>query len=249
MPSKNSKKPSVEKKISQLSQILEDYQPQLSEIRRIFTQTLIFFVVGCLFGLLLNRQIILYIISLFDLERVNIVLTSPYQFVNLAISISAIFGFIFATPIFIFHLLNFIRPALRHNEFEFIKKLIPSSILLFVAGLIFGAKIEQFVVSLYSQTTQEYSLNNFWDVESFLTQFVIMSFTMGVVFQLPILLSVLIKTKVITTKILAQQRKYVYTALLIFGVLLPPSDVLSLILIITPLFLLFEGTLLLNRDN
>ena len=76
-----------------------------------------------------------------------------------------------------------------------------------------------------------------------------MSFTMGLVFELPIVLTILIRFHVLTVSVLSHQRRYVYAALLIFGVVLPPTDILSLIMIVCPLFLLFECTLLLNRAN
>jgi sec-independent protein translocase protein TatC len=186
--------------------------------------------------------------SLYDLNKVNIVLTSPYQFINLAVGLAVVLGIITTIPIFVFYLLKYIQPALKNEEYSLIKKLVPLSIFLFIFGCFFGAKIEQYVVSLYAQTTTDYSLSNFWDIESFLSQVMIMSVTMGLVFQLPIVLTVLIRVKVLTTHMLTSQRRYVYSALTIFAVLLPPTDILSLVMITIPLFILFEGTIIFNRS-
>lgn len=239
----------MEKNLSKINNLLSEYQPQIAEIQKILIRSVLSFLVGGGLGLLFNRKVILFLISQFDLKNVNVVLTSPYQFINLAVGIAIIIGIITTIPVFVYHLLVFIRPALEDKEFELIKKLIPASIILFIFGCLFGLKIEQFVVSLYSQTTTDYMLSNFWDIESFLSQVMVMSFTMGLVFQLPIILTILIKVKLLTVDILSAQRRYVYAALLVFGVLLPPSDVLSLFMIVCPLFLLFECTLLLNRAN
>lgn len=232
-----------------LNSFFTEYQPQISQIRQLILRSLVVFIVSCLLGLIFNRQIILFLISLFDLNKINVVLTSPYQFVNLSISISLLLGAIATTPVFIYYFMFFINPALKPEEFTLLKKLIPASLILFACGCLFGAKIEQFVISIYSQTTAAYSLNSFWDIQAFLSQLIIMSVTMGLIFQLPIVLTVLIRLHLITTQLLASQRRYVYLILTIFGVILPPTDILSLVLIITPLFFLFEGTLLLNRTN
>jgi sec-independent protein translocase protein TatC len=239
----------VEKQLKKINNLLENYQPQIIEIRKIIFRSLSSFVLGGVLGMAFNRKIILFLIAIFDLKKINIVLTSPYQFVNLAVGIAVICGLITTIPIFVYYLLKYIRPALKDKEYNLVKKLIPTSLTLFVFGCFFGGKIEQFVVNLYAQTTIDYSLNNFWDIESFLSQLLIMAFCMGLVFQLPIVLTILIKTKILSVSFLSHQRRYVYCALILFGILMPPTDILSLIMITTPLFLLFEGTLLLNRAN
>lgn len=239
----------MENKLKKINSLLDDYHPQIIEIRRIIFRCIFSFLFGAVLGLVYNRKIILFLISVFDLKRINIVLTSPYQFVNLAVSIAIVFGLITTIPVFVFYFLKFIRPALRDKEYILIKKLIPVSILLFILGCFFGAKIEQFIVALYFKTTIDYSLNNFWDIEVFLSQFILMSFTMGLVFQLPIILTILIRMKIVSVAVLAHQRRYIYAGLTIFGIILPPTDIISLLMIISPLFLLFEGTLLLNRAN
>ncbi|MFA6007402.1 MAG: twin-arginine translocase subunit TatC [Candidatus Shapirobacteria bacterium] len=236
------------KKLKKINNLLIEYEPQLKEIRKIFFRSLFSFIIGASIGLIFNQKIILVLMSLFDLQKVNIVLTSPYQFINLAVGLAIVLGLITTIPVFIFYLLKYIQPALKNEEYSLIKKLIPLSIFLFIFGCFFGAKIEQYVVSLYAQTTTNYSLSNFWDIESFLSQVMIMSVTMGLVFQLPIILTILIRVKILTTHMLTSQRRYVYSALIIFAVLLPPTDILSLIMITIPLFILFEGTIIFNRN-
>ena len=53
--------------------------------------------------------------------------------------------------------------------------------------------------------------------------------------------------KVIKYQAFAKQRLFVYALSLIFAALLPPTDLLSLVLLFLPLALLFELTLLLNK--
>lgn len=232
----------------QINNLLTEYEPQLKEIRQIFFRSLFFFVVGASLGLIFNRKIILFLMSLYDLNKVNIVLTSPYQFINLAVGLAIVLGIITTIPFFVFYLLKYLQPALKTEEYSLIVKLIPLSIFLFIFGCFFGAKIEQYVVFLYAQTTTDYSLSNFWDIESFLYQVMIMSVTMGLVFQLPIVLTILIRVKILTTQMLTSQRRYVYSALAIFAVLLPPTDIISLIMITAPLFIFFEATVIFNRN-
>ena len=228
---------------------MPQFDHYLNEIQSKVFKVAIVFVIGIIFGAVKNRWIITSLISIFNLENINIVLVSPYQFINLAISISILSGIIFAGPLLIYELLGFIKPALRPHEFRLITKLLPISIILFIAGFIFGVRILQFVIDIYVNTSQKFNIGNFWDIEAFLTQVVVMGTCMAIVFELPIVLTILLRLGVIDRNILTAQRKYVYAGLLIFDILLPPTDILSMSLIFIPLALLFEGTLLFNPQK
>ena len=71
--------------------------------------------------------------------------------------------------------------------------------------------------------------------------------SLAIIFELPILLTALLKLKLIKLKMLQKSRRYIYAAILIFVAFLPPNDIISLALLSIPPLLLFELTLLLNR--
>ncbi len=125
--------------------------------------------------------------------------------------------------------------------------MLPISLVLFIAGFAFGTWVMQFVISIYADTTSTFNVSNIWDVSHFFAQMIIMGLCLGVVFELPVLLTVLLKLKVITKKQVADNRKLVYAGILILAAVLPPNDIFSLTIItVVPLFL-FELTLLLNQ--
>ncbi|PIP52910.1 hypothetical protein COX08_03880 [Candidatus Beckwithbacteria bacterium CG23_combo_of_CG06-09_8_20_14_all_34_8] len=70
---------------------------------------------------------------------------------------------------------------------------------------------------------------------------------MGVAFQYPIVMTLLIRFKVIKHKTFEKQRPFAYVIALAFAAILPPTDLFSLILLTLPLVILFETTLILNR--
>jgi sec-independent protein translocase protein TatC len=226
-----------------------DFQNYLSELQSKLIKILIAFAAGVAFGIIRNQWIITTLISIFNLKNINIVLVSPYQFINLAVSISILSGIIFAAPFLVYELLSFVRPALRDHEYKLIIRLLPLSLILFVSGFVFGARILQFVIDIYVKTSRSFNIGNLWDVEAFLTQIVTMGTSMGIVFQLPIVLTILLRLGIIQRSMLTSKRRYVYAALIIFDVLLPPTDILSLSLIFIPLAMLFEGTLLFNQER
>jgi sec-independent protein translocase protein TatC len=218
------------------------------EIRKRLITVVVAFVVGAVIGILKYQQILNAIISGFNLDNVNIVLTSPYQFVNLAVGSALTMGILTASPFLAYNLLTFIRPALLKQEYKLIKRLFPVSAILFVSGFFFGAWILQMVINIYTNTSNGFSVQNLWDMESFLSQIIIMGISMSIVFQLPIFLTLLLKFHIVKRSQLVKSRRFVYAALLLFTVALPPTDILSLTLILIPLCFLFESALLFNKS-
>jgi sec-independent protein translocase protein TatC len=69
----------------------------------------------------------------------------------------------------------------------------------------------------------------------------------GLVFLLPLLLLLLIGTGLVSTRTLSRLRPWVIMAIALAAALLTPPDVVSQILLGVPLYLLFEGSLLLGK--
>ncbi|EKE05150.1 MAG: hypothetical protein ACD_19C00425G0011 [uncultured bacterium] len=77
--------------------------------------------------------------GLLDLNGVNIVFTSPFQFLNLAVSSSLSLGLIITIPLLIYQFLTFLKPALKVKEYRSVMSLLPVSIILFIGGFVFAA--------------------------------------------------------------------------------------------------------------
>ncbi len=225
-----------------------DFMPYWLEIRKRLFAVIISFIIGTTVGVLSYQKILHLIVSGFNLENINVVLTSPYQFINIAFGIGIFTGLLTSSPFLALNFLTFIKPALKKAEYNLIKKLLPISFVLLVVGFFFGTYILQTVINIYSNTTKGFAVDSLWDMESFLSQIIYMGISMALVFQLPIILTGLIRFGIVKRQQLVKSRRFVYAGLLLFTVILPPTDILSLILIFLPLCLLFESALLFNRD-
>jgi sec-independent protein translocase protein TatC len=105
----------------------------------------------------------------------------------------------------------------------------------------------QFVISLYSQTAVSFNVGNIWDISRFFSQTIIMGLCLGTIFEMPIVLTILIRLKLVKKEFIAKHRRYFYAAIVIMAAFLPPNDIISLgILTTIPLFL-FELALVLNK--
>jgi sec-independent protein translocase protein TatC len=225
----------------------EAYNPYFLEIISKLKSVLVVFLIAAVLGFIFYQKILFFFMGLFHLEGINLVLTSPYQFLDLSIQTAIVTGVTVASPLFFYQLVKFIKPALRPKEYALIIRLLPLAGLLFVLGFAFGVWVIQFLVTLFTETSSQLSISNIWDVSNFFSQLLVTGISLALVFQMPIILTILLRLKIISLQAVKSKRRMVYIGIFIVAALLPPTDILSLLLLaIVPLFL-FECALLLNK--
>lgn len=231
-----------------MDEAVKKYLPYLQEIQRKLITLLIVILISGISGFLYYQKILTFILGIFNLKGITIVLSSPYQFIDLAVNTGIATGIIIALPLLIYYILGFLKPALAPKEFSLLKRLVPIALILFVVGFAFGIWVMQFMITIYSQTAIDFNVSNIWDISHFFAQTIIMGLCLGLVFELPIVVTLLIKLNLIKKQTITKNRRFVYAGIVLIAAFLPPNDVISLsILVIVPLFL-FEIGLLLNKS-
>jgi len=232
---------------TKLDQEIAKYLPYLEEIQRKLLFVVVVLMLTGGWAAISYQSILKWILHLFHLQGITIVMTSPYQFVDLAINTGLVVGVTCALPVLLYFAITFVRPALRPAEYRLLLRLYPATILLFISGFAFGAWIMQFVATIYSQTTLELAIQNYWDVGLFLSQIMNTGLLVGIIFELPIILLALLQLGIVKYQTVVSYRRYIYAAIAIGAMLAPPTDILSDIILTVPPLLLFEGTLLLSK--
>ena len=77
-------------------------------------------------------------------------------------------------------------------------------------------------------------------LSSYISTVVSVTFAVGLVFELPILVYFLTKIGIITPDFLKKNRKYMFVILLILSAIITPPDMFSQILVVVPLIILYE---------
>jgi sec-independent protein translocase protein TatC len=230
----------------ELKAILDKYSPFFAEARRRIIFTVIVFVAASFLGFFSYEQIIKFLIQILGLTGINIVFTSPFQFINLALSCGVATGIVVSLPLLITQILSFLRPALSKNEYKTIVGFLPFSLILFIVGFIAGAFLMKWQIEIFLASSVSIGIGNVLDISRLLTTVLLTSVLMGTGFQFPIVLLLLLRIGIINQEQLSKKRKWVYLASLMFAVLLPVDSILADILLALPLIFLFELTLILN---
>jgi len=231
----------------EVKEALAKYSHFLIEARKRIIFTLIVFVLTTFVGFFFYEQIIKFLVDFLSLTGINIVFTSPFQFINLAISCGVATGIIFSFPLLIFQILSFLKPALRGKEYKTVTRLLPFSLILFALGFSFGVIIMKWQVQIFLDRAVSIGIGNILDISRLLSVVLLTSALMGIGFQFPVVLLLLLKINLITNSQLGRVRKWVYLGSFMFAVLLPPDSLLADILLSLPLIILYEITLILNK--
>lgn len=232
---------------SQLNVLTSKYSPIFFEIRKRILFTLTVFAVASLSGFIFYERIIRFLIDILSLNGINIVFTSPFQFINLAISCGIASGLVLVFPLLLYQFYSFLRPALRVKEFKMVIGFLPFSIVLFLIGFSFGFLIMKWQIKIFLSQSVSLGIGNILDISRLLSTVLLTSIFLGIGFQFPIIMLLLMRIGIIKHHQISKQRMWVYLGSFFFAVLLPADSILADILITLPLVILFELTLIMNR--
>lgn len=157
------------------------------------------------------------------------------------ILLSAYTTFLFSIPILLFCLYKFISPSLYYNE----KKTTILFMLFGIMMLVISFIIMYFLIlprAFVFFITYNSVARPMLKISSYISTFFCFIFAFGVSFQLPLILAVLIKLKIISCKSLSKYRKKVIVVIFVFSAIITPPDVISQIICAVILLLIYEIT-------
>jgi len=180
----------------------------------------------------------------FDLKLINIQMAGQFM-IHMYISMFA--GLIVAIPYVLWEIWRFIKPALHPNEARHARGAVFFSSLLFLLGVLFAyfLIVPMAVLFLGSYTVSE-TVENQVSLSSYISTVVSLTFSVGVVFELPILVFFLTKVGIITPMIMRYSRKFMIVVVLIVAAIITPPDVVSQLLVTFPLLGLYELSILIS---
>jgi len=231
----------------ELTALVNKYSPFFKEVRKRIFFTLSIFVVATVTGFAFYDEIIKSLINALSLKGINIVFTSPFQFINLSISCGLITGVVVVIPLLIGQIMVFLKPALKRNEFKTVTMFLPFSIILFLIGFILGALIMKWQIEIFLTRSESFGIGNMLDISRLLTTVLLTSTLMGAGFQFPFILLLMMRLGIINRQQVSKKRPWVYLGSFIFTLFLPPDSILADIFLSLPLIVLFEFTLLSKR--
>ncbi len=153
-------------------------------------------------------------------------------------------GMLAASPYILFELFRFVAPALYDNERRYSVPVLLAVYLLFLAGVAVSYFV-LFPISFRFLGTYSVSerIHSAITLNSYISTFTTLTIVMGAVFQLPVLVFILTKAGFVNAAMLSQYRKHSFIVILLVAAIITPPDVLTLLVVALPLYLLFEASI------
>ncbi|MER2077728.1 twin-arginine translocase subunit TatC [Psychrobacillus psychrotolerans] len=158
-----------------------------------------------------------------------------------------ILAILITLPIALHQIWLFVRPGLNENEAKGTGYFIPVSFLLFLLGISFSYYILfPLMLNFMSNINDSIGALETYGMKQYFTFMFNLVIPVGIVFELPVIILFLTKLGIITPDRLRKMRKISYFVLVVVGVSITPPDFISDFIIVIPLLLLFEVSILVS---
>ncbi|NKL00697.1 twin-arginine translocase subunit TatC [Rhizobium leguminosarum bv. viciae] len=181
-----------------------------------------------------------------DVEKAQLIYTAPQEFFFTQVKVAMFGGLVVAFPIIAAQVYKFVAPGLYKNERQaFLPFLIASPVLFLMGGALvyffFTPMVMWFFLSMQQAPGHdEIAISLMPKVSEYLSLIMTLVFSFGLVFQLPVITTLLARVGLLTSQWLAEKRKFAIVLAFVVAAVLTPPDPMSQIGLAIPTILLYE---------
>jgi sec-independent protein translocase protein TatC len=188
-----------------------------------------------------------------DPTKVDLIYTAPQEFFFTQIKLGAFGGLVLAFPLIAAQIYKFVAPGLYRNERAAFRPFLVASPLLFLLGgglvyFFFTPMVMWFFLSMQQVGPEnEVQISLLPRVSEYLGLVMTLIFSFGLVFQLPVVTTLMARVGLLTSQGLADKRKWAIVIAFVVAAVLTPPDPVSQIGLALPTILLYEVSIWMAR--
>lgn len=177
----------------------------------------------------------------------NLHYISPAEAFLTQLKLAIIAGIILSLPVSLYNLIAFILPALESAEKKYLFIFLPLALLLFTIGVLFAYFI---ILPLAYDFFINFARDDLLAVitlQSYVSFALGLLLPFGLVFQLPLIVTILSNLELLTPDFMRANRKFAILITFLMGSLLTPPDLISQGLLAGPLIILYEASIFISK--
>ncbi|WFS02649.1 twin-arginine translocase subunit TatC [Rhizobium tumorigenes] len=181
-----------------------------------------------------------------DVAKSQLIYTAPQEFFFTQVKVAMFGALVIAFPIIAAQIYKFVAPGLYKNERNAFLPFLIASPVLFLMGaalvyFFFCPMVMWFFLKMQqSPADGEIAISLMPKVSEYLSLIMTLVFSFGLVFQLPVITTLLARVGLLTSTWLAEKRKFAIVLAFIAAAILTPPDPMSQIGLAVPTILLYE---------
>ncbi|TIS54072.1 MAG: twin-arginine translocase subunit TatC [Mesorhizobium sp.] len=181
-----------------------------------------------------------------DPHKVELIYTAPQEFFFTQVKLAMFGGMVIAFPLIATQIYKFIAPGLYKNERNAFLPFLFASPILFLMGaslvyFFFTPMVMWFFLAMQQAgTNDQVQISLLPKVSEYLSLIMTLIFSFGLVFQLPVVTSLMTRVGMLSSKALAEKRKWAIVIAFVVAAVLTPPDPMSQIGLAVPTILLYE---------
>ena len=174
--------------------------------------------------------------------KTELVFTTPTEAFWTYMKVAMILGIFIAMPVILWNVWAFVAPGLHKHERKYAAPFVIVGSLLFIGGGAFALfVIIPFAVNFLVSFGQDQGLKPMITISSYIDFIIKFTLAFGVVFELPVVITLLSMLGLVTPQFLSKNRKYaILINFIIAAVLTPTPDIVNQSLMAGPLCVLYE---------
>ena len=218
----------------------------LTELRTRIVWSLVPAGVGLLISLYFTTTVMRFLSGHLKTE---LVFTTPTEAFWTYMKVAMIMGLFIAMPIILWNVWAFVAPGLHRHERKYAAPFVIIGSLLFIGGGAFAMLVVvPFAISFLVSFGQDQGLRPMITISSYIDFILKFTLAFGVVFEMPVVITLLSMLGVVTPQFLSKNRKYaILINFVIAAILTPTPDIVNQSLMAGPLIILYEVGIICSR--
>lgn len=165
-----------------------------------------------------------------------------------SLRLSLMSGVILALPLVLFQLWSFVSPGLKFRERKVFLISLYAGTGLFFAGVLFSYYwVVPKTLLFFWDYSERLGVKPAWSIDYYLSFILMFLISFGIAFELPLVILLLIRFGIVKRDWLVSKRPHAIVAIAILAAVLTPPDVISLLILGIPLWILFEISLWVSK--